>query len=182
MEYLAMTSAVVTILLLMGTGWVLTVFCLPGNWLMVASVGVYAYLVPNQWRVDIGWIVVAVLLALAVIGEIVESAAVAVGAQRAGGSKRSAFLALFGSVGGGLIGGVLGLPVPLVGPIVAVVIGAALGATGGAMIGEHWKGRSAEQGWEVGKAAFWARLFGTLGKIGVACMMVAVVLMALILE
>lgn len=182
MEYIVPTIAVVTILLLLGTGWVATLLCLPGTWLIVLSVGVYAYLVPNDWRVDIGWGIAAVVLGLAVLGEVVESLAVAVGAKRAGGSKRSALLALCGSIGGGLAGGVLGLPVPVIGPIVAVVLGAAFGATAGALLGEHWKGRSADEGWEVGKAAFWGRLFGTLGKIGVASMMVAIVLMALMFK
>lgn len=181
MDYVIATIAVVTLLLLLGAGWVMTLLSLPGTWLIVISVALYAYLVPDGWYVDIGWVVVAVVAAFAVLGEIVESLAVAVGAQRAGGSKRSAFLALCGSIGGGLVGGLLGLPVPVIGPVVAVVLGAALGATAGAMFGEHWKGRSARKGWEVGKAAFWGRLLGTLGKIAVVSAMVAIVLIALVL-
>ena len=172
----------VTMLFLLGAGWVMTLLCLPGTWIIVVSAAVYAYFVPDGWRVDIGWVVVAVVLALAVLGEIIESLAVAVGAKRAGGSKRSAFLALCGSIGGGLVGGVLGLPIPVIGPVVAVVLGAAFGATAGAMLGEHWKGRSVDHGWEVGKAAFWGRLLGTLGKVGVASMMVAILLMALMFK
>ena len=180
MDYIMPTVAATTMLLLLGTGWVLTLLSLPGSWLIVVSTAVYAYLVPDQWRVDIGWAIVGVVFALAVLGEIIEALAVAIGAKRAGGSKRSAFLALCGSIGGGLTGGLLGLPVPVIGPVVAVVLGAAFGATGGAMLGEHWKGRSADEGWEVGKAAFWGRLLGTLGKVGVASMMVAIVLLAVL--
>lgn len=181
MDYVIPAIAVLILLLLLGTGWMMTLLSLPGTWLIVISVAVYAYFVPEGWRVDIGWTVVVILLVLAVLGEIIESLAVAVGAQRAGGSRRSAVLALCGSIGGGLAGGVLGLPIPVVGPVIAVVFGAALGATAGAMIGEHWKGRSTREGWEVGKAAFWGRLLGTLGKFGVASAMVGITLIALIL-
>ncbi len=182
MDYIVPAIAVIAIVLVLGAGWAMTLMCLPGTWLIVVATAMYAYFVPTPWRVDIGWGVVAAVLGLAVLGELIETLAVAVGAKRAGGSKRSAFLALCGSIGGGLLGGLLGLPVPVIGSVIAIVLGAAFGATGGAMLGEHWKGRSADHGWEVGKAAFWGRLLGTLGKIGVATAMVALVLMALLLK
>jgi hypothetical protein len=50
------------------------------------------------------------------------------------------------------------------------------------MVGESWKGRTAEAGWEVGKAAFWGRLLGTMAKIGAACVIVVVVGIALMLR
>ncbi len=180
MEYVLPVIAVLAILALLVVGWTLTLFSLPGNWLIVVGVAAYAYLVPDDWRLDIGWWTVGGLLVVAAIGEILESLTVAWGTTRAGGSKRAALLALGGSIGGGLAGGVIGLPVPVIGPVVAVVLGAAFGATAGAMIGESWKGSSADQGWEVGKAAFWGRLLGTLGKIVVACMMVAITLVAMV--
>lgn len=182
MQYVWPALAVLSELLLLGMGWGMTLFCLPGTWLIVIGTALYAYLVPNEWRVDIGWIAVAVVFCLAVLGEIIESLAVAFGATRAGGSKRAAVLALGGSIGGGLVGGILGVPIPVIGSVIAVVFGAACGATAGAMIGEHWKGRTAEEGWEVGKAAFWGRLLGTVGKIIVASAMVAVVLASLVLK
>ncbi len=182
MEYLLMTLAVVAILSVLAAGWVMTLLSLPGNWLMVVGVAVFGYLVPNDWRVDVGTSVVVSVLLLAIVGEILESLTVAFGTSRAGGSKRSAFLALCGSIGGGLFGGMLGLPIPIVGPVIAVLLGAAFGATAGAMIGESWKGRSAEEGWEVGKAAFWGRLLGTLGKIGTASVIVVVTLAALLVR
>lgn len=182
MDYLVSTVAVLSMLLILGIGWLLTLFSLPGTWLIVIAAGVYSYFVPDQWRIDIGWIVVFVVLGLAALGEVIEALAGALGAKRAGGSKRSAFLALLGSLGGALLGGMLGLPIPLIGPVIAVVLGAAVGATAGAVIGEQWKGSATEQSWEVGKAAFWGRLLGTLGKVGVACIIVAIILMAMILQ
>ena len=180
MEYVVATIAVVALLLVLGAGWVMTLLSLPGTWLIVICLALYAYLIPAGWYVDIGWVVVAVVAAFALLGEIIESLAVAVGAQRAGGSKRSALLALCGSIGGGLAGGLLGVPTLALAPV-AVVLGAAIGATAGAMLGEYWKGRSTREGWEVGKAAFWGRLLGTIGKIAVVSAMVAIVLLALAL-
>ena len=40
---------------------------------------------------------------------------------------------------------------------------------------------NARQTWEVGKAAFWGRLFGTLGKVLVSSVMVAVVVVGLVI-
>ena len=180
MDYVIATIAVVTLLLVLGIGWVMTLLSLPGTWLIVICLALYAYLIPDDWYVDIGWMVVAIVAAFAVLGEIIESLAVAVGAQRARGSKRSALLALCGSIGGGLAGGLVGVPTLALAPV-AVVLGAALGATAGAMVGEYWKGRSSRDGWEVGKAAFWGRLLGTIGKMAVVSVMVAIVLFALVL-
>lgn len=181
MDFIVPAIACVSMVLVLIAGWVLTLFSLPGTWLIVIAAALYSYLVPNQWRVDVGWPAVGALLGLAVLGEVIESLTAAVGARRAGAGKSSAFLALFGSILGGICGGVLGFPIPVIGPLVAVVVGAALGAMAGAMIGEQWRGRPAEANWKVGKAAFWGRLWGTLGKIGVASVMVAIVLMALFL-
>lgn len=181
-EYIIPTIAVVTILLLLLVGWVMTLLSLPGTWLILVGAAAYAYFVPGDWRIAISWMLVAILLGLAIIGELLESLAVAVGAGKAGGSKRAAVLALVGSIAGGVLGGILGVPVPVFGPLIALLIGASFGAMAGAMLGEYWKGRSADFGWEVGKAAFWGRLLGTFAKIIVASIMVAVVLLALVIH
>ncbi len=180
MDYVMAIVAVLAVLCLLGAGWIMTLLGLPGNWFMLLGIAVVALLVPETWRIDIGWWTVGALMALAVVGEILESLTVAWGTSRAGGSRRAALLALCGSIGGGIVGAVVGLPIPVIGSVVAVLLGASFGATAGAMVGESWKGRTAEQGWEVGKAAFWGRLFGTLGKIVTASVMVAVVLAALV--
>jgi hypothetical protein len=123
---------------------------------------------------------VASLVVLAAFGEMIELAAGALGAAQAGGSKRGAFLALLGSMTGGIVGIFVGLPIPLVGPILAAVLFAGLGALGGAVLGETWKGRDWDQSWRAGKGAFWGRLLGTLGKILVGSVMVAVTLAAVV--
>ncbi len=100
--------------------------------------------------------------------------------SKAGGSRRSAALALVGSLIGGISGLAIGVPVPVIGSLVAAVLFAALGALAGAMIGESWKGRDLDQSLRVGKAAFWGRVLGTLAKALIGAVMVVVALAALI--
>ncbi len=180
MELTLIIAAAAVLLALVATGWCLTLVGLPGNWLIVVATVAYAWLVPGEWRTAIGWPMLVVLGCLAVVGELFEFAASAVGTAQAGGSKRSAVLALIGSVAGGLLGAVVGLPIPLVGTVIAAVLFAAGGAMAGALAGEAWKGRSFDEGIEVGKAAFWGRLLGTFGKIFVGSVMVAIVVVALL--
>ena len=182
MNYIVPILAVLAILTVLGTAWILTLFSLPGNWFMLLGVALYAYLVPSSWRIDISWWTVAGLLVLASVGELIEELAAAWGTTRAGGSKRAAVLALIGSIAGALVGGIVGVPIPVIGSMVAAVFGAAFGAMAGAMLGEAWKGRHADAGWEVGKGAFWGRLLGTLGKTVIASMMVVVSLLALVVR
>ncbi|MBW3599965.1 MAG: DUF456 family protein, partial [Planctomycetes bacterium] len=80
----------------------------------------------------------------------------------------------------GVLGAVVGVPIPVIGPIVGALLFASLGAMGGAMLGEHWKGRTMEEGLQVGQAAFWGRLFGTLGKMMCGAVMLVVVVVALV--
>lgn len=151
----------------LAAGWLLTLLSMPGNWLMIAAVALYAYLVPDG-RLDIGWPTVVALIGLAVLAELLEFAAGALGAARAGGSKRAALLGALGSMIGAVFGAATGVPVPVVGSMVGAVLFACLGALLGAMLGEAWKGRDFDQSLRVGQAAFWGRLLGTLAKITMA--------------
>ena len=180
MDYFLSITGALIMLVVLAAGWLLTVLGLPGNWLIVAATAIFALLVPASWRTDISGLVVVAVVVLAVVGELLEFAAGAMGTSRAGGSKRAAALALVGSMIGAVVGAVVGLPIPVVGSFVAVLLFAAAGATGGAMIGESWKRRTLDEGWEVGKGAFWGRLLGTLGKILVGSVIVAVVALALV--
>jgi uncharacterized protein YqgC (DUF456 family) len=161
--------------------WFLTVLGLPGNWLMVAATAVYAYLAPAQSAAVLGWRTIVTLLVLATLGEIVELVAGALGVTKAGGSTRGALMALVGSIVGGIFGLLVGVPIPLIGPIVAAVLFAGLGAMAGALLGEMWAGQHGDATWRIAKLAFWGRLWGTVGKILIGAVMVAVVVAALLL-
>lgn len=162
-------SLYVLLLLVLGTGWFLTLLSLPGNWLMAAAAAGYAWLVPDDSPWDLSWRLVAVVAVLAVLGEVIETAAGAMGVRKLGGSRRGAFLAVVVSFVGAIVG-TGAIPIPVVG----TVLGACLGAMVGAVLGETWKGRDATEVQAIGRAAFWGRLYGTLAKIVVACAMFAV--------
>lgn len=153
--------------------WFLTLFGLPGNWLILGVASLFAYLVPNMGGRGISWNVVAVLAGLALLGELLEFAAGAAGMAK-GGSKRGAVLAVIGSMIGGIAGAVVGIPIPLLGSLVGVLLFASLGAMAGAIAGERWKGSALGNSLEIGKAAFWGRLFGSLAKVIVGSVMIAV--------
>jgi uncharacterized protein YqgC (DUF456 family) len=164
----------------LAVGWCLTMLSMPGNWLIVAAAALFAWLAPPE-TFDISWQIVALLVGLAVAAELLELAASALGAKRAGGSRRSAVLAIFGSVTGALIGAVVGLPVPVIGQLVAAILFAGVGALVGAMLGETWKGRTLAESWKVGQSAFWGRLLGALAKTGIATAMVVITAVAALL-
>ena len=160
--------------------WATNLFGLPGNWLMLAATALYAYAGPKEEPAAISWQVVIALAVLAVLGEVVETLASAMGVKKLGGSRRSAIFALIGSIAGGLLGLMVGLPIPVIGPIVTGPIFAALGALGGAILGEQSLGRDPDQAWQIGKAAFWGRLLGTLAKVLLGSLMIAIAAVALV--
>ena len=161
--------------------WGLTALGLPGNWLMVVLAALYAWLAPQQPPTSVSWTVVVILLALAVLGEILEFAAGAMGTARAGGSRRGVAMALGGSLIGGFVGLIVGAPIPLIGSLVGAVLFAGVGALVGALVGEIWTGRDLVLSWRVAKRAFWGRLFGTLGKVIVGGLMTLLAILALVL-
>jgi hypothetical protein len=161
--------------------WATNLVGLPGNWLILALAIPYAYYTEGPTRLDIGWPIVVALVAMAAVGELVEFLASALGASKAGGSKRGAVLAMFGSLAGGVIGMFVGtaIPIPVVGSVIGALLCASLGALGGAYWGERWKGRDSDESFRVGHAAFWGRLLGTVGKVVLGIGMLALLSAAL---
>ncbi len=170
----------VLLILLLFSGLLMTIFGLPGNWFMVAAAALYAWFIPLEPPADFGWRVVIGLLVLAAIGELIEFLAGALGVAKGGGSRRGALMALLGSIVGAVLGAGIGIPIPVIGPIVAAVLFAAIGAMVGAMLGEHSTGRPLEETWQVGRAAFWGRFFGTLAKTSVGAVMIGVAVVAVL--
>jgi uncharacterized protein YqgC (DUF456 family) len=124
------------------------------------------------------------VVALAVLGEVIELAAGAAGAAKSGGSRRGMLLAVVGAMGGSIAGAILGvaIPIPLVGPLIGAIVGGGLGAFGGAYAGEAWKGKSEEQRLAVSTAAMLGRVFGTVGKLGIGAIMVVVTTVAVFIN
>jgi hypothetical protein len=178
-----MTTLLLAILLVvvLAACWALNLLGLPGNWLMVAVTSVYAYLGPAGSPASVGWKTVLAILVLAVLGEVVEFVAGALGAARLGGSWRGAGMALVGSLIGGVVGMIVGLPIPVIGPFLAAVLLASVGALIGTVWAERWLGRTYHDSWRIGKGAFWGRLYGTLAKSAVGLAMLALVVLALVI-
>lgn len=170
MTGLAATLYVVLLL----AGWALTLLGWAGTWLMLAAAVAMAWWMPEESRLAVRWGTVAGLGFLALLGEVLESAAGALGARKAGGSKRSVALSMVASLVGALVGAGAGSAVvPLLGTVIGALLGAGGGAMGGALLGEKWKGRTLKEGLKTGRAAFWGRILGTLGKTLIAgCMLI----------
>ena len=156
--------------------WGLNLIALPGNWIGVAMLAAFAWLGPDEGRIAIGYVAVAVAFAFALLGEVLEFAAGAIGATKAGASRRSTVFAMIGSMVGAIGGATVGIPVPIIGPVLAAILFGGLGATAGAMYGEWTDGRNWKENWTIGHAAFWGRTAGVLGKIlaGLAIVVIAV--------
>ena len=155
--------------------WISTAFALPGNWLIVAFAALYASFLPEDIDPRVSWTAVLVVLALAVVGEIVEFLAGAAGAAKQGGSRRGVVLSVVGAVVGSLAGAAIASPIPIVGPLIGAVGGGALGAFAGAYQGEADIGRPHAERVAIGKGALVGRLLGTAGKLIIGAVMVVII-------
>ena len=162
----------VTLLLIVNATLVLVVsMSLPGTWLMVVVTSIFAW---ARWQDGIlGWPTLLSLLVLALLGEVFELVAGALGARSKGGSLKGALCAMLGGVAGGIAGTFL-IPVPILGSI----LGAASGSFLGALMGEYAGGKQLDAAVETGKGAFIGRLLGSFFKVGVAVVMWFVVAFA----
>lgn len=158
-----------------GIAWLSSLITLPGNWFIAGFTALFAWLVPFEDGRGISWKAVAVLLAIAIVGEVVEFAAGAAGAAKQGGSKRGVALAMVGAVVGSIVGITVGLPIPVLGSFVMALVGGAAGAFIGAYFGEAWKGRAHDERVAVGRGAFTGRIWGTAGKLAVGAIMLIIV-------
>jgi hypothetical protein len=154
--------------------WFGTLLMLPGNWGIVTCAALFAALVRGGPDQGISGPTIFVLAMLAGAGEVIETFAGTAGTARLGGSRRGMVLSLAGAIGGSIVGVAAGMPIPVVGSAIAAVLGGALGAFAGAMLGEAWKGRHRAHQLAVGRAAFFGRLWGTLGKLVIGAILAVI--------
>jgi uncharacterized protein len=121
-----------------------------GNWILLGATVIAWILTGFQHFGPWG---LAIMAALAVLGEVLEVALAGYGARRFGGSKGSMVAALVGCLAGAVFG------TPLF-PIIGTLIGACLGAFLAAALYEYL-----QQDKEV-RAALWTGLGAALGKVG----------------
>lgn len=155
--------------------WVGNVVTLPGNWIMLLLVALYAWFLPPEMVPRISWWVVGTALLLAIVGEVVEFVAGAAGAAKQGGSRRGVVFAIIGAFAGSLLGATISIPIFILGPIIGALGGGALGAFAGAWLGELGTERTPEERIAIGRGAMMGRLLGTVGKLGVGAIILVVV-------
>jgi uncharacterized protein len=158
-----------------GLAWLTTLVALPGNWIIAGLAALFAWLWPLESGRGINWTTVAVLLGLAILGEIIEFAAGAAGAAKQGASKRAIMLSMVGAVVGSMLGIAVGLPIPFLGSFIMALLGGAAGAFFGAYIGESWKGKLHEERVAAGRGAFTGRLWGAAGKLAIGAIMLVII-------
>lgn len=148
-----------------------TAVLLPGTWLiLLVTAGV------KLWQPGmISWWTLLALLLLALLGELIEFVASALGATKAGATKHGAIGAMVGAIVGAIAGMAV---VPPIGPIV----GGALGAGLGAVLAER---AIAQKTWKdsgiAGAGAAVGRLVATVVKVLIAAAMALVACLAVYL-
>ena len=142
-------SAAVSLLVVAGlVGLVLIPLGLPGLWVILLGIVGYGWLT-NFRTLSAGFLILAIALAL--LGEVLESWIGFRFARRYGGSSRAGW----GALVGGLIGAVVGVPVPIVGSVVGGFVGAFVGAAVFEYTRARQSGVAAKAGWgaALGRAA-----------------------------
>ena len=144
---------------------------LPGAWILLALAvlielidGIY---LPPEDDVTFGVPVLLTCLGLALVGELLEFLAAAIGLQKGGGTRRG----LWGSILGGIAGVFLLTPLFVFVPFFGAFLGVLLGTFLGALIGELSHQRRDQSAL---RPALWAaagRLAGTTGKVALATAM-----------
>lgn len=156
--------AAILLILLNAACVVANMFMLPGNWLMVGTLSVFLLSVGTTSGPD--WRTLLIVVALAVVGEILEVFTGSAKAAKKGASRRALILSLIVSMAGSIAGAFV-IPIPVVGSAIGAILGAAIGAFSGAWLGEAWKGTEVSQRTEIGTAAMGGRMIGMLGKLAV---------------
>lgn len=137
-------------------------FGLPANWLILVSLGVWVWLHPELYP-GLGFFVL--LLALCVLGEVVEFAAQLWGGRRYGGSRRGAWAAVIGAI----VGGVMGAPLFFG---LGAIPGSFLGAYAGSFLIELGQGYSVSTARRAAWGAMLNKVFGTVVKVGIGVGMI----------
>lgn len=135
-------------------GFVLTLLGFSGVWLPIGAALLMQWQHPGSFST---W-TLGVAIGLGLLGEIVELVASALGASKAGGTKRAAI----GSIIGGVAGAILGTPIF---PILGTILGAAVGAgVGAALMHQTRDGVQWRESMRVAQGAALGRLVATIVK------------------
>lgn len=165
-----MTALAITLLIAMCCiGLAMIPLGLPGLWVMVGGILVYGWL--THFR-SIGVATIAIVLALAFLGEIIENWIGFRSAKRYGGSRRSGWGALIG----GLVGATIGVPIAIIGSVIGAFIGSFIGAAVFEFTYSRHAGVAARAGW----GAIVGRAIGAAAKIALGLVIAVIGLFAML--
>ena len=145
----------------------LNLLSLPGNWLMIAGAGVYAWLTRGRY---VGLWTLVILALLAGAAELIEFAAGSAGARKAGWSRRAAWGALIGGIAGAIL---FNIPVPIIGTIIGLCLGVFIGA----WLAEYTVEGHFHRSLQVGYGATKGRLIGIAAKVACSGIILGVVIL-----
>ncbi|MFW6011261.1 MAG: DUF456 domain-containing protein [Desulfosalsimonas sp.] len=150
---------------------VLIIFCLagliliplgmPGTFVILAGAGLYNLI---TWSMSISAVKLSVLLALALVGEILEYILGMKLAQRRGTSRP----AVIGAIAGGIVGTFAGVPVPVLGPVIGLFAGVFIGAFLVELVSE----KNFSEAFHSAIAAFYGRIGAVFAKTLVGAAMI----------
>jgi len=148
-------------------GLISHIFGLPGNFIILGVSILFGWYGGFK---EITLTTLIVLLALALLGELIEFIVGILGAKKYKSSNK----AIVGSIVFGIIGGILGIPFFLG---IGAVIGAFIGAFVGAFFVEFLLEKNVDRAMKSGWGAFLGRLAGTFfkGAIGVTMVVIVIV-------
>lgn len=141
------------------SGVILTIFTLPGVWLVYVSVFVLAWM--GSFEIITPFIL-AILLVLSLLSTLVDNIVIALGAKKLGGTK-------YGMIGA-ILGGFVGL---LVGNIPGMFLGPIIGAVSFELIFAH---KDFKQSLKAGLGSFIGILASIILKVGFTIGMIVYVL------
>lgn len=158
------TSLAILCILLMTVSLSLHLFGLPANWLVFIFATLWTFFAPQA---AMTWQVLAVLAALAVLGEVLETMMTAIWGKKYGGSNSGMIAGMIGA----LIGAILGAPI-LFG--LGALFGALIGAFLGALAMELFKGRTSGESLRAAWGTMLGRFGGTVLKAAIGFAMVGI--------
>jgi hypothetical protein len=151
-------------------GLLLTPLGLPGNWIIVGCGVAHGFV--TGWS-KFGWPFVALLVAAAFAGEIIEALSAAIGAKKYGASTGAMVAAIVGSIVGLSLGsGIM--------PIVGTIVGGFAGAFLGAFLYEYSRLNDRRQALRAGVGAFLGRTAAVIAKESIGSIMVGAIVYQLL--
>lgn len=148
-------------------GLLLVPFGLPGLWLQLGGLVLYAWLTGFA---TVGMTALLIALGLATAAELLEFWLGGRYARAYGGGRRAGW----GAIIGGIVGALLGVPIPLIGSLIGAFAGSFVGATLFALTARRGVAPALRAGW----GALLGRAVATALKAGIAVAIATVSLFA----